>query len=81
MKRRPLNYCQLWSGLIATIVREIIKIDKQGDGRSVEDMWVQGTLCQIIKRMCAAEHLHPGLQNEPMPMRQLFDDGMEEKPL
>jgi hypothetical protein len=74
MPKPRANYHALWVGLISTICQEIVRLDRMGDERTVEDMWIQGTLWQVVGRMCAGERLHPSMQKEPIPMRKLFED-------
>lgn len=79
MPKARTDYRQLWNEMIGRLCAEIVAIGKLGKKRTIEDCWIQGTLLQVAKAMCAAHRLHRSLQEPPVPMRTLFDDGNEAK--
>ena len=69
------NYQHLWDGLIASICREIVKIENLPERAvTVEDTWVEGTLCNVLKKMCALHRLPPKMQKPDKLTRPLFED-------
>lgn len=76
MKKVPQNYRRLWDNLISHICMEIVELDKLPEkARSVEDVWVEGTLCNVLKKMCALHKLPPEMQKGVEKLtRPLFED-------
>jgi len=72
MANKP--YGILWDELIAAICREVVKIENlPAKARTVEDIWVEGTLCNVLKKMCALHRLPPKMQKEDKLTRPLFE--------
>lgn len=69
-----LNYRRLWDELIAAIVWEIVDIDKlPSKAKTVEDVWVEATLCNVLKKMCALHKLPPEARQTQELTRPLFE--------
>ncbi len=60
-------------GLISDCCREIVKINRQ-EQKSIEDVWTEGVLNQVLRRLLAAHRLPPKLQTPKVQTRQLFQD-------
>ena len=68
-----LNYKNLWDKLISDIVREVVNIERLPErAKTTEDIWVKGTLCNVLKKMCALHRLPPKMQKDTLP-RSLFE--------
>ena len=71
-----VNYKHLWDGLISAICQEVVNLEKLPDkAKSVEDVWVQATLCNVLKKMCALHRLPPEMQKIKELTRSLFGEG------
>ena len=68
-----LNYRTLWVGLISAICIELIELDKKTD-KTVEDIWITGTLQRVLSKMCALKKLPPRLQKLKELTRPLFGE-------
>lgn len=70
-----LNYKDLWDSLISDICREIVNIEKLPERVvTIEDTWVEGTLCNVLKKMCALHRLPPKMQQTHKLTRPLFEE-------
>ena len=70
-----VNYKNLWDDLISAICQEIVSIEKLSQkATTVEDMWVEGTLCNVLKKMCALHKLPPEMQKPKELTRPLFEE-------
>lgn len=68
-----VNYRQLHDDLISAICRELIKIQNLPE-KTVEDTWVEGTLCSVLSRMCALHKVRPDMQKMDVLTRPLFQE-------
>ncbi len=67
----PNKYKQDWDKLINDILVELIKINELPQ-KSIAEIWVEGTLKSVIKRMCALHKLKPCDQSIDGIERELF---------
>lgn len=67
------NYRELWDSLISSLCREMLKIEKQGD-KSVEDIWIQGTIQRVLTEMCELHRLPPNMHKLKELTRPMFED-------
>ncbi|KKK53264.1 hypothetical protein LCGC14_3096540 [marine sediment metagenome] len=68
------RYKDRWGNLIAEIIREVVAIEKKPE-KSIEDEWIEGTLHQVLRKMCALDRLPPKLWKLKKELtRNLFED-------
>ncbi len=67
-----VNYKELWDGLISALCCEVVRIENQPE-KTVEDFWVEGTLYQVLSKMCAAHRLPHKLQKPRKLTQNLFE--------
>ena len=66
------NHRYLWDKLISAVCREIVTINKLPT-KTVEDFWVEATLWNVLRKMCALHKLPPKLQKPKELTRSLFE--------
>lgn len=65
------KYRDLWDGLISAIIAELIKIENMPK-KTTEDLWISGTLKQVLSKMCELHRLPPKMQKSQLT-RKLFE--------
>jgi len=71
-KTKRLDYKYLWDDLISAICRELVHLEEQPNA-TMEDIWVKGTLWNVLRKMCALHKLPRRVQNQELT-RPLFEE-------
>ncbi len=66
-----INYRQKWDRLISDMCIELIKIEELPK-KSIEDIWVVGTIKSVLTQMCALDRVRPDKQSIDGMSRTLF---------